>query len=166
MKNKTATGMPPRQDRRITERVHDPYMTRLKLKEPAVCPDCGVVFHKGRWQWMTPPDDAREQICPACQRVHDSYPAGHVKLAGNFVQEHKDEIMHLVTNQEKAERNEHPMHRIMDITREDGDIVITTTDIHLPRRIGEAVHHAYQGDLDYHYEEESYSLHVVWSRDR
>lgn len=166
MKHKTASGIPPRQDRRITERVHDPYMTRLKLREPVVCPDCGVVFHKGRWQWMTPPHHAREQTCPACQRIHDAYPAGQVKLSGRFIGQHRDEILQLVKHQEETERNEHPMHRIMDIRDENGGVVITTTDIHLPRRIGEAVHHAYQGELDFHYEEESYSIVVTWSREQ
>jgi hypothetical protein len=43
--------------------------------------------------------------------------------------------------------------------------VITTTDIHLPRRIGEALHRAYEGDLDFHYEEEAYSIRVTWRRE-
>ena len=53
----------------------------------------------------------------------------------------------------------------MDIISEDGGLVITTADIHLPRRIGEALHHAYQGTLDFHYEDEAYSLQVNWTHD-
>ena len=51
----------------------------------------------------------------------------------------------------------------MDIKEEGGGIVITTTDIHLPRRIGEALHHAYHGDLDFHYIKESYLIRVRWT---
>ncbi|MDF2781538.1 MAG: ATPase, partial [Geminicoccaceae bacterium] len=40
----------------------------------------------------------------------------------------------------------------MDIEERDGALVVRTTDIHLPRRIGEALHHAYRGELDFHYE--------------
>ena len=53
----------------------------------------------------------------------------------------------------------------MAIEDEDGTVVITTTDIHLPRRIGEALFDAYEGELDFHYEEEAYSIRVSWRRD-
>jgi hypothetical protein len=43
--------------------------------------------------------------------------------------------------------------------------VITTTDIHVPRRIGEALKNAYHGTLDYHFEPEEYRLRVRWTRD-
>jgi hypothetical protein len=53
----------------------------------------------------------------------------------------------------------------MDIAEQDDAIVVQTTDIHLPRRIGEALNHAYRGELDFHYEEEAYSIRVKWTRD-
>ncbi len=40
-----------RQDRLIQENVHDPYMAKLKLPEPTLCPACQAVFRGGRWQW-------------------------------------------------------------------------------------------------------------------
>ncbi len=33
-----------RSDRLIKEQVHDPYMSRAKLPEPTVCPECGAVL--------------------------------------------------------------------------------------------------------------------------
>jgi hypothetical protein len=52
-------------------------------------------------------------------------------------------------NLEQAEKQEHPLNRIMTIEREEPDtLVITTTDVHLPRRIGTAIHHAFHGDLN------------------
>lgn len=44
-------------------------------------------------------------------------------------------------------------------------MVVTTTDVHLPRRIGEALHHAYAGDLDFHYDKDAYYVRVAWKRD-
>lgn len=167
MQPRTKSGIPPRQDRRIAERIHDPYMTRLKPADPSICSDCGVVFHRGRWQWSegTTPAGAQAHLCPACLRVRDRYPAGWVTLSGGFIPDHAEELTHLVRHQEEAETREHPMNRIMEISRADDSIVITTTDIHLPRRIGEAIHRAYDGRLDYHFEEESYMLRVFWERD-
>jgi hypothetical protein len=155
----------PRRDRLIRERVHDPYKTRLKLPEPTVCPQCGAVFHDGRWQWAPRPDGAHEELCQACHRINDRYPAGEVAISGAFARQHKDEILHLARHQEELEKSEHPLHRIMEVEEHNGAVVIRTTDIHLPRRIGEALEHAYHGELDFHYEEEEYRIRVRWSRD-
>ena len=157
--------------RRITGRarqdhVDDPYLLEWKPRGPAVCRDCGAAFRDGRWQWISSvPATAEPELCPACRRVRDSFPAGIVTLSGSFVTEHKSDILNVTRHQEELENKEHPLNRIMGI-REDGDsIEITTTDIHLPRRIGEALHRAYHGDLDYHYEAEKYFLRVRWSCD-
>ncbi len=166
MKQKNLTRRAPRNDRRIRERVHDPYKTRLKLPDPTICPECGAVFHKGRWQWSAhPPADANEETCQACNRIKDRYPAGTVTLTGGFVDGHGDEILQLIRNQEALEKGERPLHRIMAIDKAPGEIVVSTTDIHLPRRIGEAVQRAFNGELDFTYEEEAYFLRVNWARD-
>jgi hypothetical protein len=53
----------------------------------------------------------------------------------------------------------------MSVT-EDGDaLVITTTDVHLPRRIGHAIVDAYKGDLDTHYDRDGYFARIRWRRD-
>jgi len=167
MKQRSTNRHPARRNRRIRERIHDPYKARLKLREPTVCPDCGALYMKGRWRWSSaaPPAHSHRERCQACQRIHDHYPAGQIDISGAFIAGHEEEILHLVRHQEEQEKSEHPLHRIMAINREDGRFVITTTDIHLPRRIGEALQHAYHGELDFHYEEEAYSLHVNWTRD-
>lgn len=165
MKDTSTTSRTTRRDRRIRERVHDPYKTRRKPKEPAVCPRCAATFHAGRWQWRTESlEGANEALCPACARIEDDYPAGRVTLTGPFSREHRDEILSLAKNQEAKAKGEHPLDRIMAIEEKEGAIVIKTTDTHLPRAIGEALHHAYQGELDYHYNEEEYFLGVKWSR--
>ncbi|MCX7184706.1 MAG: BCAM0308 family protein [Nitrosospira sp.] len=153
----------PRHDGIFQERVHDAYKTKGKLPEPTVCPQCGAVFHEGRWQWRSAPADAHQQTCPACHRLHDHYPAGFVTLQGEFFRTHRDEIMQLVHNQEKHARAEHPLKRIMAVEEKEGATLVTTTDIHLARGIGEALHHAYQGELQYHYNPEENLLRVSWT---
>jgi len=153
----------PRRDNLFQERVHDAYKAKSKLPEPTICPLCSAVFHEGRWQWRQAPADAHREICPACHRIHDHYPAGFVTLRGEFFHTHRDEIMHLVYNQEKRERAEHPLKRIMAVEEKDDTTLVTTTDIHLARGIGEALHHAYQGKLDFHYNPEENLLRVSWT---
>jgi hypothetical protein len=153
-----------RLDRQIEETVHDPYKERYKPPEPAVCPSCGVVFEHGRWHWKPRPASAQDHLCPACRRVKEQYPAGYVSLEGDFLREHRDELLHLVRNEEKRAKDEHPLERIIDI-RQDGDkTVVTTTELHLARRIGDALHHAYQGNLEIKYSTDEYLVRVYWSR--
>jgi len=57
-----------------------------------------------------------------------------------------------------------PLERIIEIKEEDGKIVVTTTYEHLARRIGEAVHRAYKGDLIIQYPEGWKYARVHWVR--
>jgi hypothetical protein len=56
----------------------------------------------------------------------------------------------LARHQEQAEKGEHPLNRIISIGEDAQGIVIDTTDIHLPRRIGKAAKRAFRGTLDEH----------------
>lgn len=155
-----------RKDRLIKEYIHDPYMTRNKPKEPTLCPQCGVVFTDGRWQWLPQaPKQAHETLCPACQRIHDRVPAGYLQLSGDFFTAHREEIMRLVHNKEEEQKAQHPMKRLMDVEdQDDGAVVVTFTDVHLPRGAGEAIERAYEGELDIHYTEEAGIVRVYWQR--
>lgn len=155
----------PRLDRRILERESDPYGLPGKLPEPTVCPSCGAMYREGRWSWGAPPADAHRTLCPACRRIEDDYPAGLVVVEGDFVAAHGEEIRGLARNLEARERKEHPLKRIMRVAeREEGGLEIATTDSHLARGIGDALYHAYEGELDYHYTDEENLLRVHWRR--
>jgi NMD protein affecting ribosome stability and mRNA decay len=152
-----------RQDGLFKEHVHDAYKAKGKLAEPTVCPECGAVFHEGRWQWRLVPENAHQQTCPACHRIHDHYPAGFLTLKGEFFKAHREEIMNLVHNHEKRELTEHPQKRIMAVEEDkEGATLVTTTDIHLAHGMGEALHHAYKGELNFHYNPEQNLLRVSW----
>lgn len=147
----------------LKEQVHDAYKARGKLPEPTVCPQCGAVFHEGRWQWLPAPSGAHQETCPACHRIRDDYPAGFLTLQGDFFHAHRDEIMNLVKNTEERERAVHPLQRIMAIEETKGGTLVSTTDPHLARGIGEALHHAYQGALKLSYSSEEYLVRVNWT---
>lgn len=141
----------------------DPYQPSQKPPEPTVCPDCGAVFHRGRWQWSAAPEGAHRTRCEACQRIHDQFPAGTVTLAGKFTAAQAGEIEALVRHQEKSEKADHPLNRVMSIERADDEtIVVTTTDIHLPHRIARAVEKAFGGHLTEHYEEDGDTVRIAW----
>jgi len=151
-------------DRIFDDKRIDPYEAKGKLGEPTVCGDCRAVFHRGRWQWTNPPQGAHEARCPACQRIHDKLPAGYVTLEGPFFDAHREELLQLVQNEAAHERGEHPLHRIMRIEESNDKVVVLTTDIHTPRRLGRALESAYRGDLELRYGEDEYAVRVHWRR--
>ncbi len=153
---------PIRHDRLLQEQAHDACQIKGKLHEPAVCPQCNAVYHEGKWRWLDVPAKAHKEMCPACHCINDGFPAGYVTVEGAFFQAHKDEVMRLVHNHEQYERVEHPLKRIMGVQEQGAAVVIATTDIHLARGIGEALQHAYQGRLEFHYNPEENLLRVHW----
>lgn len=166
MKTNPKSPEPSRKDRLIHERVHDPYKTKSKLAEPTFCPVCKAVFRDGRWQWAESwPIDAASEICQACHRTRDDYPAGVITLAGAYALAHKDELIQLARHQEQVENAEHPLHRIMGLDAGTEGIVLKTTDIHLPHKIAEAVRHAHKGELEIRYDREGYFIRVNWKRE-
>jgi hypothetical protein len=148
----------------LQEVVHDSYKQRRKIPSPARCPGCGAVYRRGRWRWEAAPRAAAAARCPACLRIRDRLPAASVSLTGRFFASHRDEILGRVRSCEQAERQNHPMQRIMAIAASGAGMRITTTDAHLARRIGDALYHAYKGELDYRYNKEDNLLRVTWRR--
>lgn len=162
--NSSGHSQPPRRDKMYEEHVQDPYVARGKYREPTVCPDCQASFHDGHWQWSPAPATAQQHRCPACQRTHDQVPAAQLQLSGEFFTAHRDEIIHLLQNLESKEKAEHALERIMDINEQEDTVIIRYTGRHLPRASGEALRHAYKGDLDYHDTDKDDVLRIKWQR--
>ena len=158
-------GIYGRKDRLVQQKRHDVYRSGRKPPEPTQCPDCEAVFSGGRWTWN---DSNREPVnesrCPACQRIADNLPAGIVDVVGSFVEEHRDEVVGLIRNTESLEKGAHPMERIMDIRDLDDGLSITTTGVHVARRIGDALSRSYHGSLDFTYGDAEKSIQVTWQR--
>lgn len=149
----------------VGEKDHDSYRLRAKPPEPTWCPDCGAVYEEGRWQWKERvASSAPGLVCSACQRIRDDFPAGYVRIEGEFALEHREELMQLVQHRAEHARAEHPMQRIMATQMDERHILLTTTDIHLARDIGEALHRAYQGELTLRYSDDENLVRVHWHR--
>lgn len=153
-----------RRDQLREERVHDTYKLAHKLAEPSVCGGCGAVFHAGRWQWGERPAEATVVTCPACHRMQDRMPVGFVHVGGGYFAAHRDELLQLLRHREEREKAQHPLARIVAIEEEGDGVLVATTDIHLARDLGEALHHAHQGELEFHYNEGENLLRVHWQR--
>jgi len=145
------------------DHIRDPYRRQQKLTDRTVSPQCGAAYHAGRWQWGPRPEDSHETLCSACRRINGEYPAGVGRLRGALERQQIEAIVSLARHQEKAEKSEHPLNRIISIDEDAAEIVINTTDIRLPSRIGEAVQRAFRGTLDEHFDEGGYFVRIDWS---
>jgi hypothetical protein len=143
----------------------DPYKHPGKLVAPTICPQCGAVYRFGRWQWGPRPAGAYEAVCQACHRSNDNHPAGVVMLTGSFVGPNREEIVRIADEQGLAENRERPANRIIGIEQGGDRVVIATTDIQLPHRIGATMLRTFEGNLDHHFDEVDYLIHVNWHRD-
>ena len=110
-------------------------------------------------------EGAHKERCPACHRSNDKFPAGKIIISGAFSKTHHAEILALVRNTQVLQNTEHPLSRIIDIAEAPDKTVVTTTDIHLPRRIGHALEHAFKGKLDVDYNTQEYFVRIQWSRE-
>lgn len=161
------TGRPAfrmRHEQRLVGFEKDPYKATRKPRGTTLCGDCGALFQRGRWTWLAAPANAQAGLCPACRRIRERAPAAFLTLGGPFAQGHRAELLSAVRKCEKAERKTHPLQRIMAVKESGERLLVTTTDPHLARRIGDALFHAYKGELRYRYAENETLLRVSWTR--
>lgn len=159
---------PVRHKRILQEHNQDPYFSDEKLKQPAVCHDCGAIYDKGHWHLggkNPAPENAASVTCPACQRIHDHVPAAYLRISGRFVREHEREVAAIIRHRSQHELREHPLKRIMGIEVRADDRVYSFTDGRLARDIGESLHNAFGGQLDLNYSDRSAITRVRWRRD-
>jgi NMD protein affecting ribosome stability and mRNA decay len=147
MRRKRSSTHPAANQPRPARRTHDRSHNE-KLPGTAVCPDCGVTYHEGRWTWQAAPPDASSRTCPACERIADHYPAGVLHVEGAFATAHRNDLIGLVRNVEESERADHPLNRVMSIVDSPNGFIAETTDARLVRSLGRALHKAYDGKLE------------------
>ncbi|MCP3918857.1 MAG: ATPase [bacterium] len=128
------------------------------------CPECELVVRKGRW--VRADDGAQPsgppQLCPACQRVRDRYPAGRIRLVGD-PGELADELRRLARKTEASEREEHPLERLMELEVNESGLTASTTGVHLARRLGSVFERRLRGRIEIRYGEEEGQVRIEGS---
>lgn len=136
-----------------------------------VCHGCHAISAGRRWYQdeavyakLVKAGTVKEVFCPACEKIRDGYPSGQVTLKGEFLTEHQDEILRIIANEEKRARERNPLHRIMGLREEHGQLEVTTTDEKLAQRLGRELHKACGGTVAYGWSHDNKVLRVQWER--
>lgn len=148
----------------------DPYLARKPPKDWAVCSRCHAIYHNKHWFLSEKvaqdllKNQPRHHLCPACQKIRDHFPSGVITLKGEYLVQHRGEIMNLVRNEEVRARGFNPLERIVSIREGDGTVEVETTTEKLAQRIGKRLHHAHQGKVAYRWSRDNHLIRVAWER--
>lgn len=165
------TDRPPKIRNNI-ESYGDPYIGDESLRENTVCVNCGAVYMQSRWYTtdIVPEKPSRtvgnhKTLCPACRKMRDRVPGGVLKMSGNFIWSHREEIINLIRNEANEALRDNPLERVMSMETYEDEVLISTTNEKLAQRIGRALHSAYAGDLQYKWSEDNKLARVNWHRE-
>jgi len=153
--------------KRDTDESPDPYLNEQPAKEPAVCSECGNIYHNKQWylpgQVEIKGEEVDEEfVCPGCMKVSDNYYFGELLVSGKFMVPHSDEITHLIDNEVDRAQEKNPLQKVVEATEEEGKVVIRTTNGKLAERLGRALKKAYEGELEIDKSEQT--TRVFWER--
>ena len=163
----------PVRTRRNLQQYGDPYLPRVNPGETGICTDCHAIFRRRHWYFdedefekLSVQAQTHRLVCPACHKIRDKYFEGEITLSpSSFLNEHKEEIMNLIRNEEDRAKGMNPLGRIISIAEEDGKVVVLTTNEKLSQRIGRELKKAYQGKTHYGWSEDTKCLRIVWKRE-
>ena len=152
--------------------IPDPYMPRKGFPEPAICPSCQAIYHKKRWVMdekllydIKKHPEVKYHKCPACRKIEDHFAMGLIELSGDFVIEHKADLINLIKSEEKRAMEKNPLERIISIDRKNDKIEVAVTTDSLALRIGRVLERAYKGKSDYKFRSGDKYVTVHWKRE-
>ena len=151
---------------------NDPYLSKAARGGSGVCVKCSAVYKNKRWSLEKPETKdvftveptLKKLTCPACQKIKDKFAGGYVTLKGDFLKEHRGEIMNLIKNKEARAMHNNPLERIMDIRDVNDSIEITTTTDKFAQRLGRIIHKAFSGAIEYKWSDDVKIARVTWQR--
>ena len=148
--------------RGVAQRNPEVYRKATKPSGAQRCTECGLVEYRGRWSRRAPGRlRLADGLCPACRRVRERYPAGTVRVPKKLCGD-RDALVRLIRNTEKAEAAEHPLERLMDIKESGGNLVVTTTGVHLARQVAHQLARQFHRKPHFRYAEGESLVRVDW----
>lgn len=156
--------------RKAIDTNNDPYLNMKAPKDMSKCKGCGAIYHDKRWniyEHVAKITTTKKGtvLCPACKKIKDGYAEGIVNLTGKFLPTHMEDIYNVIKRTEKNSIKKNPLGRIMDMEDIRGGVRISTTTVEFARKLGDAIHKAYKGDIEYKWSDGQKMARINWKRD-
>jgi hypothetical protein len=142
------------------------------IQGTAICPVCHAISDGRHWRLdeeeyhkLRQDPKVKVELCPADERIRRQMFDGEVVLRGGWLQDHREEVLNWVRNEEKRARSSNPMARLASVQERDGYIYILTTSQALARRIGSGLKSAFKGRLTIQRLPYESFTRVRWARD-
>lgn len=90
---------------------------------------------------------------------------GMVTLSGAFLKDHEEEILGLIKHESSCAEQDNPAHKVTNIEKKDGKIIVTTSMHGLAMHIGKSLMHAYKGEHKFTFSHDEKYVEVEWKRD-
>lgn len=135
----------------------------------AYCSRCHAVYHGKRWSYSTPVKmnlSRRVRVeCPGCRLEREGKVGGIVRLSGEYLLNHKENILSQIRRIAEREQRRHPLARLLKLepSKADKGFSLLTTHRTLAVLIGKELRHANHGTLKIHWSDHD-PLLVEWSR--
>lgn len=151
-------------------RVSEPYELE-EGQEAAVCQECHALYQSKRWFFdeklydqLADTSKVRQVVCPTCRKIKDHYVEGYLTLSGDFLVEHKDEIVTLLQKEATKVGQRSFDDRIIQMVPEGDKLVVETTTEKLAQHLGRTIYKAYKGVLSFQWSEPNKFVRVYWAR--
>ncbi|MCX5891293.1 MAG: BCAM0308 family protein [Deltaproteobacteria bacterium] len=151
-------------------RLNEPYEL-AEGQEAAVCQECHAIYQEKRWFFdaklfdkLAGAGKVRQVVCPTCRKIKDHYVEGYLTLSGEFLVEHKNELVILLENEAAKVGKRNVGDRIIQMAPEGEKLVVETTTDKLAQHLGRAIYKAYKGELTFNWGERDKLVRVYWSR--
>ncbi|HEY3376432.1 MAG TPA: hypothetical protein VGL77_02970 [Armatimonadota bacterium] len=125
-----------------------------KLAGPAICSRCHAFLDQDHWRYdeeryreMQHLPDIHTTLCPGCTRIERRLYEGEVIIHLSSDSAAKQDILHLIHNEEARARATNPTARIALLEDRGEELYILTTTQFLAKRLGRELEKAYDGSL-------------------
>ena len=104
--------------------TEDPYLPE-EGQEASLCTSCQALYQNKRWFFneelygkLAGTHKVKEVVCPTCRKIKDHYVEGYLTLSGEFLVEHKDELVTLIEKEAGRVAKRSVMDRIIQMAPE------------------------------------------------